>query len=76
VPAEDRLFGLHEIAEHYAISRQLAAKWTRRSDFPAPVAELAMGKVWDLDAVIAWGEKHGRQEGAGPRTVGQRPLEP
>jgi prophage regulatory protein len=61
------LLGLHEIAEHYAISRQLAAKWTRRSDFPQPIAELAMGKVWDAGQVTAWAKKHDRKPGAGPR---------
>lgn len=61
-----RLWGLHEMATYYAITRQLAAKWSTRSDFPAPLAELAMGKVWDADQVTAWGRKHGRRKGAGP----------
>jgi hypothetical protein len=60
------LFGLTEIARYYAISRQLAAKWTTRSDFPEPLAELAQGKVWDGDAVIAWADRHGRVKGGGP----------
>ncbi len=60
------LWGLHEMAEYYAIRRQLAAKWTTRSDFPKPLAELAQGRVWDAAAIKAWGAHHGRQEGCGP----------
>jgi len=61
-----RLWGLAELADYYAISPQLATKWTRRSDFPAPLAELRMGKVWDADEILARGRKHGRRRGAGP----------
>jgi len=45
VPAEvaERLWGLHEVAAYYGISRQLALKWAARSDFPEPLAELAQG---------------------------------
>jgi prophage regulatory protein len=60
------LMGLSEIAAHYAITRQLAQKWTHRSDFPEPLAELAQGKVWDGAEVIAWGDRHGRRAGGGP----------
>lgn len=67
------LFGLTEIADYYAISRQLAAKWTRRSDFPAPLAKLAQGKVWDAAEVTAWGERHNRRQGAGPGEPIRRP---
>lgn len=64
--APRRLFGIAEIADHYAISKQLAQKWTTHSAFPAPLAELAMGKVWDAGQVIAWGDAHGRRAGGGP----------
>lgn len=65
-PSALELVGLAEIADYYAISRQLAAKWTSRSDFPAPLAELRQGKVWDMAAVITWGSRHGRVKGGGP----------
>lgn len=52
-----RLAGLHEIAAQHGVSRQLAYKWTQRLDFPPPVAALAMGKVWDADAVKRWGRR-------------------
>lgn len=71
-----RLWGLTEIAEHYAIRRQLAQKWAKHSAFPAPLAELAQGRVWDAAEVIAWGERHGRQQGAGPAEPRRRPSTP
>lgn len=62
------LMGLQEVAAHFGVSRQLAYKWvTKRADFPEPLAELAQGKVWDRADIVAWGRKHGRKAGEGPR---------
>jgi hypothetical protein len=58
--------GLTEIADYYAIRKQLADKWSRHSAFPAPVEQLARGRVWDMEQVIAWGVAHGRSKGCGP----------
>lgn len=55
------------MAGYYGVSRQLARKWTLRSDFPEPLAELAMGKVWEADRIKRWARKHGRRRGSGPR---------
>lgn len=71
-----RLAGITEIAGYYAISRQLAYKWTRQETFPAPLAELAQGKVWDLDDVSAWGRRTGRKKGCGPRARRRPTSEP
>jgi hypothetical protein len=43
-----------EIANYFGVSRQLANSWAQREDFPAPAAQLSVGRVWDLDDVIAW----------------------
>lgn len=43
-----------EIANYFGISRQLANRWAQRDDFPAPVAHLSVGRVWELEDVIAW----------------------
>lgn len=40
------------------VSRQRAYQITSRSDFPAPVADLAQGKVWLADDVAAWMATH------------------
>jgi hypothetical protein len=31
-----------------------------RPDFPPPLDELSVGKIWALDDVIAWAERTGR----------------
>ena len=50
----DRLFGLAEIAAQFAVSKRTALSYSQRGDFPAPVARLAAGPVWDADLVEKW----------------------
>ena len=54
-----RLAGLAEVAELLGISKRSASRYTRRDDFPVPVARLSTGPVWDAAAVEAWGAEHG-----------------
>jgi predicted DNA-binding transcriptional regulator AlpA len=57
-----RLVGAHEIRVRLGgVSRQRVYQLTSRPDFPAPVADLAQGKVWLVDDVDAW--IAGRQAG-------------
>ncbi|MEU7909177.1 DNA-binding protein [Actinoplanes sp. NPDC049118] len=50
-----KLMGAHEIRVRLGgISRQRVYQLTSRRDFPAPVAELAMGNVWLAEDVEAW----------------------
>lgn len=44
------------------VSRQRAYMITTRADFPAPVAELAQGKVWLTTDVETWMIDHGRPQ--------------
>jgi prophage regulatory protein len=47
--------GAHEIRIRLGgISRQRVYQLTSRADFPAPVADLAQGKIWRADDVEAW----------------------
>ena len=56
-----RLMGAHEIRIRLGeVSRQRAYQITSRADFPAPVADLAQGKVWATDDVEAWMKAHRR----------------
>lgn len=49
------LMGAHEIRVRLGgISRQRVYQITSKRDFPAPVAELAMGNVWLAEDVEAW----------------------
>ncbi len=43
------------------VGRTRFAQLVARADFPAPVAELVMGKVWELNDVRIWAELTGRE---------------
>jgi prophage regulatory protein len=54
-----RVVGAHEIRVRLGgVSRQRVYQITSRPDFPAPVADLAQGKVWLNDDVEAWIATH------------------
>ncbi len=55
------LVGLAEIAELLSVSRQRADQFARSSGFPAAVADLAVARVWERDAVEAWARMTGRE---------------
>lgn len=66
--------GISEVADYYGVSKQLVYKWTKRSDFPDPIAgpdhpdnPLSMGQLWRFADVKDWGKRHKRRKGAGPR---------
>lgn len=52
--AKIRLYGAGEIQERLGVSRTRAYQVISRRDFPEPVAELMMGKVWLAEDVEAW----------------------
>jgi prophage regulatory protein len=53
--------GAHEIRVRLGmVSRQRAYQITSRADFPAPIADLAQGKVWLAEDVEAWMKAHRR----------------
>lgn len=54
------LIGAAEIGELFGVSRQRVQQLVNRPDFPRPIVELAMGKVWDGEDVRRWGREHGR----------------
>lgn len=55
------LVGSAEIARMLNVSRQRADALSRRDDFPAPVAHLKTGRVWESEAVEVWARSHGRE---------------
>ncbi|WP_214103212.1 hypothetical protein [Acrocarpospora catenulata] len=60
------LMGVREIAAMFTdrpISRQRADQLTKRTDFPAPVANLASGKIWSGRDVRRWAASWARKEG-------------
>ncbi len=49
------LAGVREIAAHFQIQPNVVGNWIARyPDFPEAVADLAMGRVWDLNEVVMW----------------------
>ncbi len=60
----DRLVGVAELAEACGVKPDTIHKWrARHDDFPAPIAELAMGPVWLWGDVRRWLDKTGRDSG-------------
>jgi len=53
----DDLVGLAEVAAMLKTSRTQANRWTRREDFPEPVARLRATPVWRADDVKAWAKQ-------------------
>jgi predicted DNA-binding transcriptional regulator AlpA len=49
-----------EVARILGVSRQRVSQVTAKSDFPAPIAALTVGKVWAYADVRAWAERTGR----------------
>ena len=58
----DQLVGASEIAARLGSKRTVYVHDLRRRhpDFPAPVATLSAGLVWDWAEVAAWARKTGR----------------
>lgn len=57
----EELAGAAEIAKMLGVSRQRVFQLTSRPTFPAPVATLAMGKVWRAGDVIEWAKDSQRE---------------
>jgi predicted DNA-binding transcriptional regulator AlpA len=56
-PKPDDLVGLAEVAAMLNTSRTQANRWTRREDFPEPIARLRATPVWRADDVKAWAKQ-------------------
>ena len=57
VRKQDDLAGLAEVAAMLNTSRTQAKRWTRREDFPEPIARLRATRVWRADEVKAWAKQ-------------------
>ncbi len=55
-----RLGGISEIARRTGRPRPVVCNWADRGTkgFPERIADLAAGRVWDMDEVEAWLTKH------------------
>lgn len=53
------LLGVAEIADMLGVTRQAVTNWKSRGGFPAPIAELKSGPVWNLTDVTDWAKATG-----------------
>jgi predicted DNA-binding transcriptional regulator AlpA len=51
---QEALAGLAEVAEILGVTKRSAQRYTRRADFPEPVAKLAATPVWRQTEVEEW----------------------
>jgi len=57
------LWGTQEIAEYLGVTRQRVHQLAERyHDWPAPLASLTMGKVYEAAAIRAWAAQHQRTD--------------
>jgi hypothetical protein len=61
-PVAQRLVGRAELLKLLGVSPTRLVDLTTRPEyeFPATVADLAGGKIWDLDEVLAWAKDRNR----------------
>ena len=64
VMVEIELLGISEIAEILGVTRQRAGQIIQTyDDFPAPAAELSIGRVWYRTDIEQWDKTHPRRPG-------------
>jgi predicted DNA-binding transcriptional regulator AlpA len=68
----EELVGLTEIAKLHGVARNSAWRWSRRSDFPEPVARLATGPIWRRADIEAWANSRLPLPPGRPRKDGTR----
>lgn len=74
VPIDD-LASLAEVAELLNVPKRTAARYVERDDFPAPIAALAVGRIWRASAVEQWGRDRlplPRGRALGPQVISFR----
>lgn len=55
-----RLVGRAELRKLFGVSHTRVIQISDRPDFPAPMDELSVGKIWLLDDVVTWAGATGR----------------
>lgn len=65
-----RLLGLAEVAEVLGVSKRTATRYAARTDFPEPLAQLAMGPIWLADDVESWIGRTPVRRGRPPNRAG------
>ena len=77
VEVTPRLVGVAEAAAILGWDKRRVATYVKRGSFPEPVEELAGGRVWAMDDVVAFGEAfHARQRRRGASRLRHAPDRP
>jgi uncharacterized protein YuzE len=75
-PRQEKLIGVSEIAAMFGKHKQnVAQHYTRRRDFPEPVAVLPTGRYWRRGDIERWYEQS-RIRGMAARVLADRAREP
>ncbi len=53
----EQLASVKEVAEICGVSKRTAARYTNRDDFPEPIGELGVGRIWRRRDVERWAAK-------------------
>lgn len=61
-----QLVGLAEVAELLEVTKRTAVTYSQRPDFPAPLARLAAGPVWNRREVERWARRSKPRRGGRP----------
>jgi predicted DNA-binding transcriptional regulator AlpA len=61
--ADEDLLGIAEIAAAFGVQRNSAWRWSRRDDFPDPVARLSSGPIYRRRDIKRWYAQHNPQGG-------------
>jgi hypothetical protein len=57
------MYGIAEIVQRFNVSKRTAITWSKREDFPEPVARLRAGPVWLKRDVERWARKMRKNPG-------------
>ena len=49
-----------EMAQMLGVGTNRTWQLTKHPDFPAPIAELSVGRIWRTSEIQRWCERHGR----------------
>jgi len=55
------VIALAELTQMLGVRKNRAMQISKKPDFPAPVAELSVGRVWSYEAVVDFCESTGRK---------------
>ena len=55
-----RLVGRGELRRLFGVSATRTVQIAERPDFPPPLDELSVGKIWALEDVMEWADRTGR----------------